>query len=124
MRRVDEPIGCTKKSLDETANIIKTIDEIAFQTNLQTLNFAVEVARTGETCEVAVVAEKVCYLVWRSVEAACNTSSLIEESQENAESGINVRKEVAEALNEIKENFKKAALLVNEVADAIDEQVK
>ncbi|MBN2640665.1 MAG: hypothetical protein JXR78_03345 [Victivallales bacterium] len=123
MIRMGEAIGRIKDSSDETAKIIKTIDEIAFQTNLLALNAAVEAARAGEAGKgFAVVAEEVRNLAQRSAEAARSTSALIVESQANAEHGVKVSSEVDEMLSKIVESVVKVAELVNEVAAASKEQ--
>ncbi|MDB5047343.1 MAG: methyl-accepting chemotaxis sensory transducer [Fibrobacteres bacterium] len=125
MDRMGEAIGKIKKSSDETAKIIKTIDEIAFQTNLLALNAAVEAARAGDAGKgFAVVAEEVRNLAQRSADAAKSTSSLIEESQKNAEQGVTVSGEVAEILSHIVESVQKLAQLINEVSTASSEQSK
>ena len=95
-----------KDGADQTARIIKTIDEIAFQTNLLALNAAVEAARAGEAGKgFAVVAEEVRSLAQRSAEAARSTAELISESQENAANGVVVSTEVSEVLSRIIEGL-------------------
>jgi len=125
MSRMSQAIDDIKTSSDETAKIIKTIDEIAFQTNLLALNAAVEAARAGEAGKgFAVVAEEVRNLAQRSAEAARNTNILIEESQKNAGNGVQVSKEVAELLVGIVSGIQKVTGLVNEIAVASDEQAR
>ncbi|MHC4216068.1 MAG: methyl-accepting chemotaxis protein, partial [Planctomycetota bacterium] len=99
MSRMNDAIQEIQKSSDETAKIIKVIDEIAFQTNLLALNAAVEAARAGEAGKgFAVVAEEVRNLAMRSAEAAKNTSDLIEESVKNSKNGVDIAGEVSKVL--------------------------
>lgn len=114
-----------KSSSDETAKIIKTIDEIAFQTNLLALNAAVEAARAGDAGKgFAVVAEEVRNLAQRSAEAAKNTAEMIAGSVKNADNGVQVTQRVAEALQQTVTNSGKVAQLVAEIAAASNEQAQ
>jgi methyl-accepting chemotaxis protein len=125
VERMSEAIDAIKQSSDETAKIIKTIDEIAFQTNLLALNAAVEAARAGEAGKgFAVVAEEVRNLAQRSADAAKNTAGMIEESVKKADNGVAISKEVAEVLGEIAEGSRKVNDLVAEIAAASNEQAK
>ncbi|MDB5104610.1 MAG: hypothetical protein JWP91_2299 [Fibrobacteres bacterium] len=125
MTRMGEAITRIKGSSDQTAKIIKTIDEIAFQTNLLALNAAVEAARAGDAGKgFAVVAEEVRNLAQRSAEAAKNTAALIEESQQNANNGVAVSNEVGGILAQIVESVQKLTQLIGEVSAASDEQSK
>lgn len=125
MHRMTEAIGLIKTSSDETAKIIKTIDEIAFQTNLLALNAAVEAARAGDAGKgFAVVAEEVRNLAQRSAEAAKNTAALIEESQKNSENGVTVSTEVESILEHIVTSTQKVTQLIAEVSAACNEQAQ
>jgi methyl-accepting chemotaxis protein len=125
MSRMSQAIAVVRQSSDETAKIVKTIDEIAFQTNLLALNAAVEAARAGEAGKgFAVVAEEVRNLARRSADAAKNTASLIGDSQKNAENGVATVKETEELLKKVAEHMQKMAQLVAEVSAASDEQSK
>ena len=123
MTRMSAAIDDIKQSSDQTAKIIKTIDEIAFQTNLLALNAAVEAARAGEAGKgFAVVAEEVRNLAQRSAEAARTTADMIEGSVKNADNGVGISKEVAETLGEIAEGNRKVNDLVGEISAASNEQ--
>ena len=125
MNRMKIAINEIKDSSDETAKIIKVIDEIAFQTNLLALNAAVEAARAGEAGKgFAVVAEEVRNLAQRSAEAAKTTNEMIENSQKNAENGVIITEDVDSALSEIGTGIQKVSELVNEIANASQEQAQ
>lgn len=121
--RMTDAISRIKVSSDKTAKIIKTIDEIAFQTNLLALNAAVEAARAGDAGKgFAVVADEVRNLARRSAEAAQNTTTLIEDSQKNADNGVSVSGEVTAILKEIADSVEKMTVLIGEVSAASNEQ--
>jgi len=123
MVRMEEAIDKIKASSDETAKIVKTIDEIAFQTNLLALNAAVEAARAGDAGKgFAVVAEEVRSLAQRSAEAAKNTASLIEGAVKNADGGVAINSEVQSILGNIVDGSKKVNDLISEIAAASTEQ--
>jgi Methyl-accepting chemotaxis protein (MCP) signalling domain len=125
MTRMGRAIDDIKTSSDETAKIIKTIDEIAFQTNLLALNAAVEAARAGEAGKgFAVVAEEVRSLAQRSAEAARSTADMIAEAVKNADNGVAISGEVANALTEIAGGTGKVNDLISEIAAASEEQAR
>ncbi len=118
MRQVSE-------ASQETAKIIKTIDEIAFQTNLLALNAAVEAARAGEAgAGFAVVADEVRALAMRAAEAAKNTASLIEGTVDKVKEGSELVGRTAEAFSQVTGSTGKVKELVAEIAAASGEQAQ
>jgi len=123
MDRMTVAMKKIKGTSDQTARIIKTIDEIAFQTNLLALNAAVEAARAGESGKgFAVVAEEVRTLAMRSADAARSTAELIAEAQSNADAGVIASEEVDAVLHRIGERIEHVSGLMSEVSDASVEQ--
>ena len=123
MQKMTGAIDDIKSSSDETARILKTIDEIAFQTNLLALNAAVEAARAGDAGKgFAVVAEEVRNLAGRSAEAARSTAGLIQESQTNAANGVSVASEVGGFLKEIAGTVGGVSDLVSQMASTSVQQ--
>jgi methyl-accepting chemotaxis protein len=111
------------KASEDTAKIIKTIDEIAFQTNLLALNAAVEAARAGEAgAGFAVVADEVRNLAMRAADAAKNTADLIEGTVKKVADGSFLVKITNEAFQEVAQSTQKVGELVGEIAAASTEQ--
>ena len=123
MARLADAMERIRASSDQTAKIVKTIDEIAFQTNLLALNAAVEAARAGEAGRgFAVVAEEVRSLALRSAEAARTTSDLIDGAVGSARDGAELSGVVAEQLRAIADRADQVRHVVGEIAGSAEQQ--
>jgi methyl-accepting chemotaxis protein len=118
-------MAAIEKSSNEVAKIVKSIDEIAFQTNILALNAAVEAARAGEAgAGFAVVADEVRSLAQRSATAAHESSEKIEASLQNSRMGSASLKKVQESLVQIDHKIGKTDILVAEITMAAREQAQ
>jgi len=123
IREKQVPMQAIQSSSNEISKIIKTIDEIAFQTNILALNAAVEAARAGEAgAGFAVVADEVRALAQRSVQAARETAQKISDAASRSEQGARISEKVAKGLDEITGKVRKVDELIAEIAMASKEQ--
>ncbi|HEX7654718.1 MAG TPA: methyl-accepting chemotaxis protein, partial [Verrucomicrobiae bacterium] len=125
MQSMSQAMASIKTSSDDISKIIKTIDEIAFQTNILALNAAVEAARAGEAgMGFAVVADEVRNLAQRSAQAAKETASKIDGAINNTAQGVAICEKVATVLTDIVTQIRQVDDLVAEVAGASKEQTQ
>ncbi|MDR3378680.1 MAG: methyl-accepting chemotaxis protein, partial [Verrucomicrobiae bacterium] len=125
MKDMSQAMQAIKISSDDVAKIIRTIDEIAFQTNILALNAAVEAARAGEAgMGFAVVAEEVRNLAQRSAQAAKETTAKIEGAIGKTGQGVELSEKVAKTLNEIVSKVHQVDELASEVSNASREQTQ
>ncbi len=118
-----ESMDALEASSARVGRIIKTIEEIAFQTNILALNAAVEAARAGEAgMGFAVVAEEVRSLAQRSSQAAKDTAALIEESIERSHRGAARVQQVASAITAITQSVSSVTRIVENVREASRQQ--
>ena len=123
IQHMNQAMADIKAASNNISKIIKSIDEIAFQTNILALNAAVEAARPGEAgAGFAVVADEVRNLAQRSAQAAKETAEKIEDSIVKSERGVQISQQVSKYFAEIADKIRTMDGLVASIASASKEQ--
>lgn len=125
MEEMSHSMNELKNSSHEIGKIMKVIDEIAFQTNILSLNAAVEAARAGDAGKgFAVVAEEVRNLAQRSAQAAKDTAVIIDSNINLSTASVDIAKNVKKSVESIADQANKVSELLDEISVATNEQAQ
>ncbi len=125
MKKTAQAMQNIKSSGEQIGDIVKIIDSIAFQTNLLSLNAAIEAARSGETgAGFAVVASEVRNLAIRAADSAKNIQGLIEKTVQEIDAGSRLVDQTEETFHQTMEHNRKVGQLIDQIAAASTEQAQ
>ena len=125
MQNLSEAINNINSTSDKIGNIIKTIEDIAFQTNILALNAAVEAARAGKAGKgFAVVADEVRNLAGKSAQAVQDTTVLIEQSVDAVNNGVGIMRQTSGAMQTLDEYTVSVKRIVADIAESNGAQVE
>ena len=123
MNEMTDAMNEIREASKKIVAIIKTIEDIAFQTNILALNAAVEAARAGAAGKgFAVVADEVRNLASKSAQASQQTSQIIEISSHAVDKGVNIASQTADALANVVEGIQRSDKLMGDISCSVKEQ--
>ncbi|UQZ88648.1 hypothetical protein C4J81_05285 [Deltaproteobacteria bacterium Smac51] len=125
VERMDSAMGDIKNASEEIGRIMKTIEDIAFQTNILALNASVEAARAGEAgAGFSVVADEVRNLAQRTAQASQDTNKLIENTIQKVGIGLSTTRDIQERFVSLTQSTQDSAQMVHQIDEATSEQAQ